>query len=76
LRQAPSLARFQSTSSNNLVLIDINDKNGIATLTMNRLPVNSLSLELLSALNDSLDILERENVKGMILASVRIFHFK
>lgn len=71
VKNAKYLSRLQSTSSsNNLVLIDINDKNGIATMTMNKLPVNSLSCDLLDALKNSLDILEKEKIKGMILASV------
>lgn len=65
------ISRFNSTNSSSLVLIDINDKNGIATMTMNKAPVNSLSRDLLQALKTSLDILEKEKVKGMILASVK-----
>lgn len=73
MKNTKYVLRFQSTSapiSRNLVLIDINDKNGIATMTMNKLPVNSLSCDLLDALKTSLDLLEKEKVKGMILASV------
>lgn len=67
-----AILRFKSTTAQkDLVLIDVNDKTGIATMSMNSLPVNSLNLELLSALTNSLDILERDNVKGVILTSVR-----
>lgn len=71
LENSKLVTRFNSTSTNNLVLIDINDKNGIATMTMNKAPVNSLSCDLLDALKKSLDVLEKERVKGMILSSVR-----
>lgn len=62
---------YSSAPLSNLVLIDVNDKNGIATVTVNSPPVNSLTLELLTALSDSLDVLNRENPKGMILTSVK-----
>lgn len=65
-------ARFQSTSRKSLLLVDVNDKTGIATMTMNRPPVNSLNLELLSAMSTSLDELTKNNSRGMILASVSI----
>lgn len=54
-----------------LVLVDINDKTGFATVSMNSLPVNSLSLPLLTSLSSSLDVLNKENPRGMILTSVR-----
>ena len=65
-----SLTRHQSTKSKDLVLVDVNDKTGIATVTMNRMPVNSLSVELLSSINNTLDLLKKDNSKGMILTSV------
>lgn len=68
-----SLVRHKSTNTKDLVLIDVNDKTGFATLTMNSLPVNSLNLELLTAFSKSLDVIIKENVKGMILTSVRYF---
>lgn len=66
-----SLVRYQSTTPKDLVLIDVNDKTGIATVTMNSMPVNSLNFELLSALSNSLDVLTKDNAKGMILTSVK-----
>lgn len=65
-----SLTRLQSSSTSNLVLVDVNDKTGFATVTMNNLPVNSLNLELLKELSSSLDQLTRNNSRGMILTSV------
>ena len=37
---------------------------------MQRLPVNSLNLELLQELSNVFDSLEKDNCKGMILTSV------
>ena len=54
-----------------LILIDVNDKNGYATLTLNRPPVNSFNLELLTTFSRALDEVEKNNSKGMILTSVR-----
>lgn len=68
---ATSFIRCQSTAPKDLVLLDVNDRTGIATMTMNSLPVNSLNLELLSAISGSLDVLNKNNTRGMILTSVR-----
>jgi len=43
---------------------------GISTVTMQRLPVNSLNLELLQELSRVFDTLEKDNSRGMILTSV------
>jgi hypothetical protein len=68
---ASSLVRHKSSApSSDLVLVDVNDKTGIATVSMNSMPVNSLNLELLSALNNTLDLLAKDNSRGMILTSV------
>jgi Delta3-Delta2-enoyl-CoA isomerase len=62
--------RHQSTAANDLVLVDVNDKTGYATVTLNRPPVNSLNLELLSAISKTLDDLLNNKTRGMILTSV------
>ncbi|XP_050430998.1 enoyl-CoA delta isomerase 1, mitochondrial-like isoform X2 [Adelges cooleyi] len=41
----------------------------IATVTLDKLPVNTLNLELLESLRDELKKLQNENVRGMILTS-------
>lgn len=64
-----TFARYQSTAANDLVLVDVNDKTGYATVTMNRPPVNSLNLELLTALSKTLDDLQNNKSRGMILTS-------
>ena len=43
---------------------------GISTVTMQRLPVNSLSLELLQELSTIFDTLEKDKSRGMVLTSV------
>ncbi|XP_070500394.1 enoyl-CoA delta isomerase 1, mitochondrial-like [Chironomus tepperi] len=52
-----------------LVLIDVNDKTGYGTLSINRLPSNSLNKELFNALSDALDEMERNKSRGIILTS-------
>jgi hypothetical protein len=69
----PSLiSRSQSSSAvenKDLVLVDVNSK-GHAIVTLNRAPVNSLSLELLTTLSTTLDDLQKNKSRGMILTSV------
>lgn len=65
-----SLVRNQSTAPSDLVLVDVNDKTGYATVTLNRAPVNSLNLELLSSFSKTLDDLQNNKSRGMILTSV------
>lgn len=66
----PSINKSQSTGSHDNLLVDINDKNGISTLTLNQKPVNCLTLDLLKNMCEKLDLLEKEKVKGLILTSV------
>lgn len=61
--------RAYSTHSN-LLKVSINDKSGVATVSMNSLPVNSLNVELLSALSGTLKELETNKSRGLILTSV------
>ncbi|XP_067621613.1 enoyl-CoA delta isomerase 1, mitochondrial-like [Eurosta solidaginis] len=49
--------------------LEVNDKTGIATLTLNRPPVNSLNLELLTDIRDSIKDAESNKCKGLILTS-------
>lgn len=44
---------------------------GISIVSMQRLPVNGLNLELLQALGKTFDDLEKNKSRGMILTSVR-----
>lgn len=55
-------------SGQKLVNLDI-DNEGIATLTMNRPPVNSLNLELLTDISSALDSVQSNKCLGMVLAT-------
>lgn len=59
-------------SADKLVDLQVNDKTGIATVTMQRPPVNSLNLELISSLQATLSDLESNKCRGAILTSVSI----
>ncbi|XP_049874316.1 enoyl-CoA delta isomerase 1, mitochondrial-like [Pectinophora gossypiella] len=51
-------------------LVDLTvDNDGVAIMTMQRLPVNSLNLEVLQELSKSLDEVAKNKSKGMILTS-------
>lgn len=55
-----------------LVNLSVDDKTGIATLELNRPPVNSLNTALLQDISDSLTEVSKNKSKGLILTSVRI----
>lgn len=74
-RKLNFLRGFSSNRIEKLVDVAINDKTGIATVTMQRLPVNSLNVELLTSLSDTLNDLDNNNSRGMILTSVMLFIF-
>jgi len=67
-----NIVKHQSTKSDGLVLIDVNDKTGFALVTLNSPPVNSLNLELLTAFSNALDEVKNNKSKGMILTSVSV----
>lgn len=62
-------SRRMSTPGGSLSTLEVDDKTGIATLTLNRPPVNGLNLELLTELRDALDQLENNKSRGLILTS-------
>lgn len=62
-------SRFCSSASDKLVITEVDDKTGYATVTLNRPPVNSLNLELLKAISETLDDLQNNKSRGMILTS-------
>lgn len=69
-RVIPKVAqRNLSAVANALVNVEVNDKTGIALITMNRKPVNGLSLELFEALSTTLDDLENNKTRGAIVTS-------
>lgn len=57
------------STAGKLVNVDINPDSGIATVTMNRPPVNSLNLELVSDLVDAMGAVKKNKCLGMILTS-------
>ncbi|XP_055902344.1 enoyl-CoA delta isomerase 1, mitochondrial [Eupeodes corollae] len=59
----------QMSSSGSLTTVEVNDKTGIATLTLNRPPVNGLNLELLTSIKNSIEEIENNKSKGLILTS-------
>ncbi|XP_017060924.1 enoyl-CoA delta isomerase 1, mitochondrial [Drosophila ficusphila] len=61
-------SRLMSTGTK-LTTVEVNDKSGIAILTMNRPPVNGLNLELLQDLKSSIDEIEDNKSRGLILTS-------
>lgn len=52
-----------------MVDVAVNDKTGVSTVTLQRLPVNGLNLELLEQISEALDTLENNRSRGMILTS-------
>lgn len=67
-------SRLLSTASQSKqVIVEVNDKTGIAIVSLNRPPVNSLTLEFLNEIAETLDDLERNKSKGMILTSVSFY---
>lgn len=67
-----TISHYSTTKSEgSLVLVDVNDKTGFATLTLNRPPVNSFNTEFLRAISKTLDELENNKSRGVILTSVR-----
>jgi len=66
--RCPTAVRAMSTAGK-LTTIEVNDKTGIATLTMNRPPVNGLNYELLRDIHSSIDEIEGNKSRGLILTS-------
>jgi len=58
------------SSATKLTTVEVNDKTGIATLTMNRPPVNSQNVQLLEDLQKSITEIENNKSRGLILTSV------
>lgn len=56
-------------------LVDVSvDGEGIATVQMQRAPVNSFNLELMQELHDALIEVKENNCKGMVLTSVSVVY--
>lgn len=61
-------SQIQSTASLSS-LVKLEEKQGYAVVSMQKPPVNSLSLEMIQALSQSLSELEKNKCKGIILTS-------
>ncbi|CAH2981431.1 unnamed protein product [Chilo suppressalis] len=68
VRRALPAARHMSSKEGPLVDLKVDD-DGLATVTMQRLPVNSLNLELLQELDKAITDVGKNKAKGMILTS-------
>ncbi|TDG45938.1 hypothetical protein AWZ03_007658 [Drosophila navojoa] len=69
-RQLPGLWRCLTKANiSKLTMVEVDDKSGIATLTLNRPPVNSCNLELLLELNENIKQIECNKSRGLILTS-------
>lgn len=62
-------ARSFSSAPDKLVNVTVNEKTGISVVSMQRLPVNGLNLDLLQALGKTFDDLEKNKSRGMVLTS-------
>ncbi|XP_023293353.2 enoyl-CoA delta isomerase 1, mitochondrial [Lucilia cuprina] len=60
---------MSSASAGKLTTVEVNDKTGVAVLTMNRPPVNGLNLELLRDIHNSIEEIESNKSRGLILTS-------
>ncbi|XP_049860175.1 enoyl-CoA delta isomerase 1, mitochondrial-like [Schistocerca gregaria] len=67
--ESVSSGRREYSSKESLVSVAVNDKTGVATVTMGRPPVNGLNLELIQELTSTLESLEKNKSRGMILTS-------
>lgn len=61
-----------TASTGPLVRTELDSQTGYAKVTLNRAPVNSLSLEFMAEIIKTVDELERSKIRGMILTSVRL----
>ncbi|KAL7741641.1 hypothetical protein ACLKA6_019408 [Drosophila palustris] len=68
------IGRYLSTATK-LTIVEVNDKTGIATLTLNRPPINALNLEFLRDVQQSIQEIEHNKSRGLMLTSgnARIF---
>lgn len=50
--------------------IDYNDDGQVATLSLNRPPVNSFSMDFMNEITHALETIENSNCRGLIITSV------
>lgn len=61
--------RRHLSSTGSLTTLEVNEKTGVAILSMNRAPVNALNLELVLSLHKSIEDVENNKSRGLILTS-------
>lgn len=61
---------FSGIKKSKLTTVEVDDKSGIATLSMNFPPVNTLTMELMHDMIDSINEIECNKSRGLILTSV------
>ncbi|XP_034668969.1 enoyl-CoA delta isomerase 1, mitochondrial [Drosophila subobscura] len=66
---SPFLRSLSNAANSGLTRVEVDDKSGIATLSMNLPPVNTLTLELMHDLIDSINQIECNKSRGLILTS-------
>lgn len=71
-----SLRSLANGATSKLTTIEVDDRSGIATLSMNLPPVNTLTMELMHDLIDSINQIESNKSRGLILTSVGLGHPK
>uniref|UniRef100_V5GVQ4 Enoyl-CoA delta isomerase 1, mitochondrial n=1 Tax=Anoplophora glabripennis TaxID=217634 RepID=V5GVQ4_ANOGL len=67
VRISSFIRKFSSKAK--FVTVNVDDKSGVATLTLQRPPVNSLNLDLLGEISSSLTELGKSKCRGLILTS-------
>lgn len=67
--QLGTLAKFSSGADSKDISVTVNEKTGVANMKLQRAPVNSLNTAFLKNIENTLDQLKQEKVKGVILSS-------
>ncbi|KAI5716210.1 hypothetical protein M8J76_002830 [Diaphorina citri] len=63
------VAKYSSASDSKDIAVTVDEKTGVATVKLQRAPVNSLNTGFLKNIEDTLANLEKEKARGLILTS-------
>ncbi|XP_017299972.1 enoyl-CoA delta isomerase 1, mitochondrial-like [Diaphorina citri] len=63
------VAKYSSASDSKDIAVTVDEKTGVATVKLQRAPVNSLNTGFLKTIEDTLANLEKEKARGLILTS-------
>lgn len=69
-RSLPRIRSCRAFSTGELIKVEVNDKSGVAIVTLNRPPVNGISVDFLHSLKKTVGNLEANKCRGLILTSV------